>query len=221
MKRLSFLGAIALAVGVTLAVAPTVGANAHDYLVSSTPTNEAVVTDALTTVSVTFNDVIIDLSGIGAQNLVYVTGPGDAKLHYETGCASVLGRDISAPVALGEPGIYTVSWRIVSSDGHPVTSEITFDYEPSSTSGAIVSAGTATSACAQAADSTGAGDAGDSANSGGVISSENPQSATTTSSNTASPLAEIWWLVIGFAGIVVVALTAWLVVAFVSRKRGG
>lgn len=211
MKRLNLFWAVALTAGVTLAVAPAVGASAHDYLISSTPSNKSVVTDAVTSVSLTFNDVIIDLSGAGGQNLVYVTGPAGATSHFETGCASVLGRTISAPVALGDAGIYTLAWRIVSSDGHPVTSSITFDYEPSTTAATTVSLGTPTSTCTAAAAASGT------TASDGTLASSGPQQGASDSSNTAQPLADIWWLVIGFVAIVVLALLTWLVVAFLRR----
>lgn len=115
------LGVLAVAV---LALAPAPAASAHDYLVSSTPAANATVTSSVPTVSLTFDDIVLDDGGHGA--LVQVTDA--AGRNFETGCASVDGRTVSAPVALGEPGPYRVTWQVVSADGHPVSDSIQFTY---------------------------------------------------------------------------------------------
>src|SRR5690606_19417136 len=45
---------------------------------------------------------------------------------FTTAAPTVQGNTISAPIAAGPAGDYRVAFRIVSSDGHPVTGEITF-----------------------------------------------------------------------------------------------
>lgn len=42
-------------------------------------------------------------------------------------CAHAEGFDLSTAVALDQPGLYTVTWRTVSADGHPVDG--TFDFK--------------------------------------------------------------------------------------------
>lgn len=117
----------ALIVGV-LALAPAASASAHDYLVESSPAANSTQTAPLKQVSLTFNDRVLDLSGDGSSALVQVVGP-DEK-HFETGCASILDRTVTAPVALGVGGSYTVTWQIVSADGHTVSNSIAFTYAP-------------------------------------------------------------------------------------------
>lgn len=117
----------ALIVGV-LALAPAASASAHDYLVESSPAANSTQTAPLKHVSLTFNDRVLDLSGDGSSALVQVIGP-DQK-HFETGCASILDRTVTAPVALGVGGSYTVTWQIVSADGHTVSNSIAFAYAP-------------------------------------------------------------------------------------------
>ncbi|HEY5223170.1 MAG TPA: copper resistance protein CopC, partial [Microbacteriaceae bacterium] len=84
-----------------LALAPAASASAHDYLVDSTPKAGSVQTTPLKTVSLTFDDIVLDLSGNGSSALLQVTGPDGANTHFETGCPTIAGRVVSAPVALG------------------------------------------------------------------------------------------------------------------------
>jgi len=115
------LGVLAAA---ALALAPATTASAHDYLVSSTPAANATVTGQVPTVSLTFDDIVLDDGGHGA--LVQVTDASGRN--FETGCASVDGRTVSAPVALGAPGAYRITWQVVSADGHPVSDSLQFTY---------------------------------------------------------------------------------------------
>lgn len=112
-------------VAAVLAFAPAAAASAHDYLVQSSPAAGSVQTAPLDRVTLTFNDRVLDLSGDGKSALLQVTANGR---HFETGCATITDRTVSAPVALGGDGSYTVEWQIVSADGHTVSASITFDY---------------------------------------------------------------------------------------------
>lgn len=112
-----------------LALLPAVAASAHDYLVASDPTAGSTVSVAPRSVSLTFDAVVLDF-GRGSTAL-QVTGPGPATRHWETGCAAVDGRTVTARVALGGAGTYTETWRVVSADGHPVSNSIRFRYAPS------------------------------------------------------------------------------------------
>lgn len=123
---------VALLAALTLPVPP---ASAHDELQSSTPKAGSTITQAPPRVSVTFEEAVLDY-GRGTT-LLQVTGPGGR--HYETGCAAGGDRTVSAPVRLGGAGRYTVTWRVVSGDGHPVSDSISFTYRPAA--GAPASSG--------------------------------------------------------------------------------
>ncbi|BDZ48137.1 hypothetical protein GCM10025867_03780 [Frondihabitans sucicola] len=110
-----------------LALAPATGASAHDYLVASTPKADSTQTTALPKVVLTFDDRVLDLSGDGSSNVVEVTGPGGK--HFESGCPVIRDTDVTVPVKLGDSGRYTVTWQIVSADGHTVSSSIGFRYD--------------------------------------------------------------------------------------------
>lgn len=112
-----------------LALLPAAAASAHDYLVASDPAAGSTVRVAPASVSLTFDAVVLDY-GRGSTAL-QVTGPGTATRHWETGCAAVDGRTVTARVSLGGPGNYTETWRVVSADGHPVSNSIRFRYAPS------------------------------------------------------------------------------------------
>jgi copper resistance protein C len=124
----SAVAVIGLAVGAVLLNASSV--SAHDFLVESSPASGSVQTAPLHRVSLTFNDIVLDLSHDGSSALLQVTGPGTSTRHYETGCPTIADRVVSAPVALGGPGRYTVTWQIVSADGHTVSDSIEFTYRP-------------------------------------------------------------------------------------------
>jgi copper resistance protein C len=115
-------------VACVLVLFPADSASAHDYLVESTPAADSVQTETLAQVSLTFNDRVLDLTGDGSSALLQVTD--SANRHFETGCATIQDRTVTAPVALGAAGTYTVEWQIVSADGHTVSNAISFRYEP-------------------------------------------------------------------------------------------
>ncbi|MBB2893526.1 copper resistance CopC family protein [Flexivirga oryzae] len=123
--RRVLLAAIAFLVAVCGVIA---AAWAHDYLVSSNPTANGTVSAAPKTVTLTFNDIVLSKP---AAPQVTVKGPNGR--YYETGCGTVSDRVVTTPVALGPAGKYTVTWRIVSADGHPVSDSISFSYQGKAT----------------------------------------------------------------------------------------
>lgn len=136
------------AIGLLLAGASS--ASAHDYLVSSNPADGSVVRSQPGTLSLTFNDLVLNSASIA--NLIQISGP-DGR-HYELGCPTVLDRTVTVPVGLGPAGSYVVRWRIVSADGHPVTQNIGFRYAPDAAVGK--QAGTQASRCADTGDGSAA-----------------------------------------------------------------
>lgn len=199
LSRLALAVATLGAAG-ALALAPASVASAHDYVVSSDPAAGATVTTALTQVSLTFNDVVLDLSGDGESSIVQVTGE-DGR-HFETGCATADGRVVTAPVALGAAGSYRMAWQIVSADGHTVSENLDFTYEPPE--GAPEAKGTANrpECGASGGGSTAAATAGPTA----------PTAAASDGDNLG--------IVIGLAGgIVALALIAVIIVLVTARRK--
>lgn len=126
------LALLAVFTSAGVVVAGAGAAAAHDYLVSSSPAANSVQTRPLTAVRLTFDDLVLSKP---APPIVEVVGP-DGR-HYETGCATAKDRDVTTPIDLGPSGRYTVTWRIVSADGHPVSQSIGFTYRPPSGAGAV------------------------------------------------------------------------------------
>lgn len=130
MTRRLRLIAAAVAMGALSALVSTAPASAHNYLVSSTPAADATLTEQPGTVSVTTNDNLLNLGDDGASAVIQVVGPAQSPLYYGDGCVSVLGPTASMPVQLGAGGSYTVTWQVVSTDGHPVSGQYSFDWQP-------------------------------------------------------------------------------------------
>lgn len=103
----------------TLVSAPS---QAHTQLVSSSPSNGAVLDVAPTAVTFVFNEPLLphlDTISINTEGGVNVTSK------------SVKPRDntVSMPWPIDlMPGKYQVAYRIVADDGHPVTGSITLSY---------------------------------------------------------------------------------------------
>lgn len=108
-----------------IVVAPVSAAVAHDNLLDASPGADETVTQ-LDDVDLTFSGELIDFS---QASFAQVQGPDG--LFYESTCSSIDGNILTTPVRLGEPGVYTVVWNAVSSDGHPISESYTFTYAPS------------------------------------------------------------------------------------------
>ncbi|TQN27751.1 hypothetical protein FHX37_4480 [Haloactinospora alba] len=198
----------AAAVLVSLATAGALGtalapaALAHNTLVGSTPEDGATLDTAPEEVELTFNDEI----GEG-NNAVAVSGP-DGDDHTD-GDVTVDGDTATAQLRpLEESGEYTVSYRIVSADGHLLEEELVFSLSDSAVSD-------------QSPDN-GAGDA-DETDSGETDETDSGDQSPAGGEDTTNPMAAF-----GPAGIVVaaIAVAAILVIVLVriranSRGRGG
>jgi copper resistance protein C len=122
MRRLaSSLLALGLAVGVAAGLVIVGGgaALAHDVLERTSPAAGTTVDRMPQTVTLTFSEEPLD---IGTQ--VVVSGPAGPV---SSGVPAVKGRDVTQAVSPSAPaGDYTVSYRVTSDDGHPVTGTFGF-----------------------------------------------------------------------------------------------
>jgi methionine-rich copper-binding protein CopC len=203
-------------------------ASAHDYLVSSSPAAGSTIDAPPSEVTLTFNDVILDLgtpggaggdastgsgSVAGGSSIVQVTGPDAQGTHFETGCATNSGRTVSVPVALGGSGQYTVTWRVVSADGHPVSDSIAFTYQ--APAGATAAAGTADGPGCAAAEE---GAAGSGAAASGGSGSTSTDSGTASGQETG--VTPYLGVIVGVGiGIVVLAAAAVVLIVVTGRRK--
>lgn len=126
-----------LAVGAVIGVATP--AQAHNYLVSSTPPAGSTLTQLPDDFAITTNDALLDLgAGAGAGGFALQVVGADG-LYYGDGCVAVADSTMTAIPALGPAGEYTLTWQVVSADGHPVSDQFTFAWAP--TDGSEPSAG--------------------------------------------------------------------------------
>ncbi|PZE25899.1 copper resistance CopC family protein [Curtobacterium sp. MCLR17_055] len=98
-------------------------ASAHSALTSSTPADGAVVTEPLESVDLTFSEA--PLAGLDAGLRIQVTDASGADV--ATGDVTVSGTTMRRAVDLDQ-GRYTVLWRYVSPDGHPIEGTLAFEY---------------------------------------------------------------------------------------------
>ncbi|WP_431278915.1 copper resistance CopC family protein [Leifsonia poae] len=203
---------VAAAAAVALALLPVAGASAHDYLVSSDPSAGATVTTPVEQVSLTFNDRVLDLSGDGSSSLVEVTDASGR--HFETGCAMTADTVVSAPVALGPEGAYTVTYQIVSADGHTVSNSYAFTYQPPA--GTVAGAGSDSPACKKGGEPT----QSPSATATTPAGAQPTETAGTAAPTAAADDSNNLGLVIGIGvGIVVLAIIGVLIVVLTSRRK--
>ncbi|MBC7632342.1 copper resistance CopC family protein [Aeromicrobium sp.] len=108
-----------LVLGLTLLVLGSGPASAHASLVGSDPADGSSRATAPSTIVLTFNE------NIGDPAFVVVTAPDGTKV--STSKVKAVDRTVTATVAdIDKKGRYSASYRVVSTDGHPV--EGTFSY---------------------------------------------------------------------------------------------
>jgi methionine-rich copper-binding protein CopC len=131
------LGALVVGGPVLGAAAP---AQAHNYLVSSTPAADQTLTELPEQFQVTTNGPLLTLGGSTGGFALEVKDA--AGKFYGDGCVTVEGPTMSTAAALGAAGTYMVVWQVVSSDGHTVSDEFTFEWAPAD--GQVASEGSTT-----------------------------------------------------------------------------
>jgi methionine-rich copper-binding protein CopC len=111
----------AVVLGMLTLVLTAPAASAHSVLESSAPAKDSSIATAPAEVVLQFNEPL----DTGFTELA-VLGP-DGASHWEGGTPVITGPKLSAPLKpLGPAGKYTVHYRIVSSDGHPVFGTFAF-----------------------------------------------------------------------------------------------
>ncbi|WP_326824287.1 copper resistance CopC family protein [Streptosporangium sp. NBC_01756] len=119
-------------------------AQAHNVLIGSDPKDGAQLATGPGKITLTFDQAV--RQGF-AQ--ISVTGPDGTR--WEDGTTAVDGRQVSIGVRpLGPAGQYTIGYRILSSDGHPVADKVTFALTTAGTGTASQPAPAASAAAPQA-----------------------------------------------------------------------
>jgi methionine-rich copper-binding protein CopC len=188
----ALLGALFFAAAVLFAAAP---ASAHDAAESSSPAQGATVATPPEKVSVTFNN---DPLALGSQIRVNDA----AGTNWAEGPVEIVDNVASQKLRAGAPaGQFTVVWRVVSSDSHPIEGTFTF----TATAGAAVPGTTGTGTAGPTAGSTTPAQA---------PTAGTPEPGTTTSPEPAPDASEPFpWSLVLFAGTALGILVALAVLA--------
>lgn len=147
-------------------------AQAHDELVSSDPSANAALTQAPAELTLTYSANLMSIEGGNRVRVVDSSGASVAE-----GEPQVTGTTVTQPLKVKDASAdetYTVTWRVVSSDGHPIQGTYTFS----------VGAGKAVASSQEA-------DAGE---------SSQAASGTQNSANSSSDSGANWWLIGGTVG---------------------
>lgn len=114
----------AVAVATVAALAVAAPASAHDTIVSSTPAADSQLTAAPTEVVLTFSNTLLSLDENSGTAMTVIDESGE---DWVAGPPAVAADTVTVPLAEGMPGgAYTVTWQVVSSDGHPTSGEYGF-----------------------------------------------------------------------------------------------
>jgi methionine-rich copper-binding protein CopC len=210
MARFAVLLAVGLGVGIGLA-GPAV---AHNVLIASDPAEGAVLQQAPTVISLTFDQPVQDF-----QPVVTVLGADGQR--YESGTPTVDSTVVTQTVTtLSASGPYSIAYRVVSADGHPVQGEVRFELVAAPSSASVP----ASSATSSTASSSAVSSAPVSSASSSAAAPPAPPTTTTATTTTAAAVAPAgsssglsgWvWAAIAVAAALVVTA----VVVIVRRPR--
>ncbi|MEE2570190.1 copper resistance CopC family protein [Pseudarthrobacter sp. J64] len=172
---------------------------AHDAAEASSPTDGETVATAPAKVSVTFNNNPLAL---GAEMSV----KDAAGTEWGVGSVQIVDNVASKSLRPGAPaGAYTVSWRVVSSDSHPI--EGTFSFTATSGSG-----GSTTAAGSAAPSATGSASGAVAVPTMGTV----PPGATSTPEPVATSSEPFPWSIVGFAAV---ALGLMVALGVTARRK--
>ncbi|WP_420111128.1 copper resistance CopC family protein [Pseudactinotalea sp.] len=123
----SFLTLVALVFATAVLTFAVPGAaQAHSELVSSTPSDGGTTSEIPTEIVLEFNENIQEIG-----NEIVVVDPEGTPV--ADGEMVVDGPVVTQPISTGAAGEYTVTWRVVSADGHPISGEFTYELQAPTT----------------------------------------------------------------------------------------
>ena len=112
-----------------LLMVPAAAAQAHDILEATDPANGSTVRTVPAKIGLTFDHTPIAIGSV--VRVEDATGTNQAD-----GPVTIVDNHVTQAVKTDAPeGKYTVIWRVVSSDGHPIEGTFTFTADAASTPG--------------------------------------------------------------------------------------
>lgn len=208
-RVLAVLAAVLLALAV--AVAGAARAQAHSSFLGSDPADGAEVATAPERVTLTFNE---PAQALGTE--IVITGPDGATV--SDGAPELVDSTVTQALAGTLPaGAYTVTWRVTSTDGHPISGTFGFTASAEITIGQA-NPGPAATPDAEATEPE-AVEPTVEPTEGAVIAPAPTESATPTTSEQTAEDEDAGLAAGAVAAIVVALLAAGAVAVFVIRER--
>lgn len=198
-RRRRSLPAVLAAAVVALAalVVPAAPAFAHDELVSTDPSADAVLDALPSQITLSYSADILDAEG---ATVIEVTDAAGTSL--TDGAPTVSGTVVTQALAGPASGAVTVVWRVVSSDGHPIDGTFAFSV-PAAPTPTATPTPTTTPSAAPSPEPT-------------VTVTAAPAPAENTSEASLLP-----WILLAIALALVVGAVVWLAVARGRRSDSG
>ncbi|HEY0448320.1 copper resistance CopC family protein [Actinophytocola sp.] len=190
--------AAALTLGALALVVTATPAFAHAELVSSTPANGSTIPAAPPTVQLVFDQPVTL-----AANPVEIIGPGNVT--WQVATPTVTGSAVLADVrAAGPAGVYTLVYRLRSTDGHAISGSIRFTMAV-----AVPAAPAATTTRTPSGTTPPSGPAPESSAAAAETTTEPPPptAAATATAATAAEGGAPWWVWALGGAILVAAIT--------------
>ncbi|MGL4340399.1 MAG: copper resistance protein CopC [Rhodoglobus sp.] len=128
LRRKREVVAALLLVVLGLGLLTSAPAQAHSYLIASTPEAGSTLSSVPESFSVTANEPLLDLAGASSGFAIEIVDK--SGLYYGDGCVSITEATLETAASLGAPGEYRMLWQLVSADGHTVSGEIDFVWAP-------------------------------------------------------------------------------------------
>ncbi|WP_294179813.1 copper resistance CopC family protein [uncultured Schumannella sp.] len=192
MTRSLRAGAVVAALAATTVLGLASPAFAHNSVVFTNPAEGAVLTELPESFEIRTSEPLLDLGDEGNGFAFQVQDA--AGLYYGDGCTRISGSSMFTTAAIGEAGEYTVTWQLVSADGHTVSGSYAFTWAPE---GASASVGSLTAPrCGVNAE---------------------PVEASPDAAEPATPAvsSDVWWILGAVGAIVLAAVTTLLL----TRRR--
>jgi methionine-rich copper-binding protein CopC len=120
-KILSFIATLSLSLAAIIGAASP--ASAHNDELKTSPAQGETVEAGRIPITLTFGEELLTGDDSISHEVIVTNAAGEIVPAL---CASAEGFDLSTASAIDQPGKYTVTWRTVSADGHPVDG--TFDF---------------------------------------------------------------------------------------------
>jgi methionine-rich copper-binding protein CopC len=105
---------------------------AHDQLIEISPAPGEVIATSSFEAVLTFDNPLLVIEG--QTNAALETKPAESA-DWVTHPITINGNILTAQVNLTETGSYDLRWNVVSSDGHPISGESTFEVDAAATLG--------------------------------------------------------------------------------------